>query len=77
METLASAATTSYGSNAPPTFHAIAEAGVQEFKRTSKALHGVVAKRKRTNCDTQYVKHAKCELTEGSNRQDILASGKT
>ena len=74
METLASAATSSNGSNGPPTFHAIAQAGVEEFKRTSKALHRVGAKRKRTNCDAQCVKHAKCELTEGSNKQDILAT---
>ena len=44
METLASTATTSNGSNASPTFHAIAQAGVEVFKRTSKALHRVGAK---------------------------------
>ena len=36
METLASVAATSNGSNDPPMFHAIAQDGVEEFKRTSK-----------------------------------------
>ena len=73
METLASAATTSHGPNSPPTVNFITQAGVEEFRKTSKALHRVGAKRKRTYRETQGVKHAKPELTEGSYQQDVLA----
>ena len=74
METLASAATTSHGSNTPLTFHAIAQAGVEGFRKTRKALQRVGTKRKWTNHETQGTKHAKCELAEGSYQQDVLAT---
>lgn len=74
MENLTSAATTSHGPNTPPTFHAITQAGVEQFRKTSKVLHKVGVKRKRTNRETQGVKHAKPEHTECSYKQDALAT---
>lgn len=38
METLASSATDSTATHLPPIFHSISQAGVKEFKSTTKAL---------------------------------------
>ena len=73
METLAAAATTSLGSNTPPAFHVIAQAGVEEFRRTNKVLHRVGAKRKQRNSQPPTVKQAKACQTEVAHQQDVLS----
>ena len=61
------------GQTLPITFHAFVRIGDEGVRRTNKVLCRFGGNRKHTNRETQGMKQAKCEPTEGSNKQDILA----
>ncbi len=59
METLASSATDSSATHLPPIFHSISQAGVKEFKSTTKTLLRIGMKRKRSGQGNKNQKHRK------------------
>ena len=64
METLASSATESTDNHLPPIFHSISQAGVKEFKSTTKTLLRIGTKRKRRGQGNTNQKNRK--LNKGS-----------
>ena len=68
-ETLASSATTSLGVHLPPVFHAIAQAGVEDFRMKSKSLHRAGVKRKQRLCHQPPPKKSACSF----NQEDMLS----
>ena len=59
METLASSATDSSATHLPPTFHSISQAGVKEFKSTTKTLLRIGTKRKHSGQINKNQRHRK------------------
>ena len=76
IETLVSSATTSLGLHTPPVFHAIAKAGVEQFKKDNKRLHRVGVKRKCTNSKQPPSKNFLNEAASASivQQEDTLTS---
>ena len=64
METLASSATNSAAPHLPPVFHSISQAGVKEFKSTTKTLLRVGTKRKHRRQGNLNKKHRKLSDTQ-------------
>ena len=59
METLASSATDSSATHLPPTFSSISQAGVKEFKLTTKTLLRIGTKKKHSEQTNTTQKHKK------------------
>lgn len=71
METLASSATDSAATHLPPIFHSISQAGVKEFKSTTKTLLRIGTKRKRSGQGNKNQKHRKLNDTPHESKVNL------